>query len=65
MGKPWQGRDHATCAAQQLVRHLRAQGISHLVARIRPEHYASQAIARKLGMTPTDATVDGETQWET
>lgn len=65
IGRPWQGHGHASSAAELLAQHLNQQGICNLVAHIHPEHAASQAIARKLGMTPTDVLVDGEIRWET
>lgn len=64
IGEPWQGRGHATRAAQLLVEDLRSRGVTHLVAHIHPDHVASQAVARRLGMVPTDSVVDGETRWE-
>lgn len=64
IGEPWQGRGHATRAAQLLVEHLRGRGVTGLVAHIHPDHDASQAVARRLGMAPTDVVVDGETRWE-
>lgn len=63
IGEPWQGQGHATRAAQFLVEDLRSRGVSGLVAHIHPDHVASQAVARRLGMAPTDVLVDGEIRW--
>lgn len=40
------------------------RGVSRLRAHIHPEHEASMAVARSVGLAPTDALVDGETRWE-
>lgn len=63
IGRPWQGHGYATEAARLLVEHLAARGVECVVAHIHPEHEASQRIARRLGMAPTDLIVDGETKW--
>ncbi|MDO5617249.1 GNAT family N-acetyltransferase [Kocuria sp.] len=65
IGRPWQGQGHASRAAELLFQYLRQRGVCNLVAHVHPEHAASQAIASKLGMTPTEVLVDGETRWET
>ena len=64
IGRAWQGRGHATRAAQLLVEQLEARGVRDVVGHIHPRHTASQVIARKLGMDPTDIMVDGETRWQ-
>jgi RimJ/RimL family protein N-acetyltransferase len=42
---------------------LREQGIAHFAAHIHPDHAASAAIARRLGLTPGRARSDGEVRW--
>lgn len=64
IGRAWQGRGYATHAAQLLVEYLEERSVSDLVAHIHPSHTASQVIARKLGLYPTDTIVDGETRWQ-
>ncbi|MFJ9693696.1 GNAT family N-acetyltransferase [Kitasatospora sp. NPDC101183] len=64
VGTPWQGRGLATEAARTLLAHLAASGVPTAVAHIHPDHHASAAVARTLGLTPTPHTVDGETRWE-
>ncbi|WP_328620850.1 hypothetical protein [Streptomyces sp. NBC_00354] len=44
---------------------LRAREVSALAAYIHPEHAASAGVARALGLTASDALVDGETRWST
>lgn len=64
IGREWQGRGHATRAAQMLVDYLEELGVRDLIAHIHPDHTASQVIARKLGLHPTDTMVDGEVKWQ-
>lgn len=62
VGKPWQGHGYASRAAQLLVDRLVQRGVHSVAAHINPDHLASQAVAAKLGMVPTDV-VDGERRW--
>ena len=64
IGRAWQGQGHATRAAQLLVDRLQQRGVRDLAAHIHPNHTASQAIARTLGLSPTDAVVEGEVRWQ-
>ncbi|MFE6775850.1 GNAT family N-acetyltransferase [Streptomyces sp. NPDC057702] len=63
IGVAHQGSGFGREAALAMARWLRAQGVTHLVASIHPEHGASGAIARALGLAPTDVVVDGEVRW--
>ncbi|MGO1259943.1 MAG: GNAT family N-acetyltransferase [Brachybacterium sp.] len=63
IGRPWQRRGFAGRAAQLLVNDLRARGVAQIIAHIHPDHEASQRIAERLGMTPSDVVVEGETRW--
>jgi RimJ/RimL family protein N-acetyltransferase len=58
-----QGRGVATEAAAAVLTRLRAHGVGTVTACIRPDHTASARVAAKLGLTPTDVVVDGETRW--
>ena len=64
IGEAWQGHGYATRAAQLLVELLAGRGVTELVAHIHPENIASQKIAQRLGLQPTDLIVDGEIRWE-
>lgn len=64
VGTPWQGRGLATEAARALLSHLAATGVSTVTAHIHPDHHASAAVARALGLTPTGEQQDGETRWQ-
>ncbi|MFJ3216923.1 GNAT family N-acetyltransferase [Kitasatospora sp. NPDC086801] len=64
VGTPWQGRGLATEAARALLAHLAAVGVGTVTAHIHPDHHASAAVARALGLTPTDEQQDGETRWQ-
>jgi RimJ/RimL family protein N-acetyltransferase len=59
-----QRRGYAREAAVEMVRWLRGQGTALVVAHVHPEHEASMAVARTLGLRPTDRRVDGEVRWE-
>lgn len=58
-----QGRGLATEAAGTMLTWLRAQGITTVSAWIHPEHHASEAVARRLGLAPTLERADGESRW--
>ncbi len=64
VGVRFQGCGYAREAAAAVVTWLEAAGVRRFVAYIHPEHEASMAVARALGLTPTDAIVDGEVVWE-
>lgn len=63
VGVPWQGRGLARRAAGVVVGEVRRRGIPVVVAHVRPGHGPSEAVARSLGLAPTDVVVDGETRW--
>jgi RimJ/RimL family protein N-acetyltransferase len=63
VGVPWQGRGIAGEAALALVAWLRERGVSTIVATVHPGHAVSSAVARRAGLVPTDARVDGEVVW--
>jgi hypothetical protein len=60
----YQGKGFATEASQAMVAWLRANGVDRVVAHIHPHHEASIAVARSLGLHPTDTVLNGETRWE-
>jgi RimJ/RimL family protein N-acetyltransferase len=59
-----QGRGFAKEAVAVMAAWLGEHGVSRLAAHIHPEHEASMAVARSVGLAPTDVVVDGETRWE-
>lgn len=63
IGAPWQRQGHATEATDLLLRHLAERGVTEVLAHIHPDHTASQRIAVRLGLHPTDQVVDGEIAW--
>lgn len=63
VGVPHQGTGVATAAATLMASWLGEQTVERLVADVYPEHVASRAVARALGMTRTDEVVDGEVRW--
>lgn len=58
-----QGRGYASEAAYSLVALLCGGGWT-VVADIHPQHVASQRVASKAGLKPTEHVVEGETRWE-
>lgn len=60
---PQQGRGYAREAALAMVAWLRGRGVEVVIAHVHPEHEASMAMARGVGLTPTSEVVDGETRW--
>jgi RimJ/RimL family protein N-acetyltransferase len=65
VGTPFQGRGYATEAARVLVDWIRTQGAVTVIAHVHPDHAVSAAVARAVGLAPTDTIVDGEVRWRT
>lgn len=64
VGVEHQRRGYAREAAAAVVAWMRETGDLRLMADIHPEHVASMAVARSLGLTQTDEVVDGgELRW--
>jgi RimJ/RimL family protein N-acetyltransferase len=63
IGVPWQNQGLASEAAVALVEWLRARGVEDIRANIHPDHAASEAVAARAGLEPTDDEVDGERVW--
>lgn len=63
IGKDFQRKGYARAAAALLVERLAAWGVSSYTADIHPDHVASQAVARSIGLHPTTQCVDGEMRW--
>jgi RimJ/RimL family protein N-acetyltransferase len=63
VGTAHQGRGFASEAALAVAAWLRSHGVSTLTAHIHPDHAASQRVARRLGLEPTDTRQDGEVRW--
>ncbi|WP_328538164.1 GNAT family N-acetyltransferase [Streptomyces sp. NBC_00344] len=64
VGTAWQGRGIAREAAAGLVARLAAEPDVHtVVAHIHPDHSASAAVARAVGLVPTGERRDGEVRW--
>lgn len=58
------GRGLAVRAVRAMVDHLRSQvGVSALSASIADGHRASQQVARRVGLSPTDRLENGERIW--
>jgi RimJ/RimL family protein N-acetyltransferase len=64
IGTAQQRQGFAREAALAMVAWLREHGVTSIVAHVHPQHEASKAVARALGLEPTDALVDGEVRWE-
>lgn len=64
IGTGHQRQGFAREAAQAMVAWLREQGVTTIVAHVHPQHEASEAVARAVGLEPTDALADGEVCWE-
>ena len=58
-----QGEGLATEAAGAVMDWLRGCGVARFVAHIHPEHHASAAVARHLGLAATDVRHEGEVRW--
>jgi RimJ/RimL family protein N-acetyltransferase len=63
LGHAHQGHGYAREAAAAMVAWLLEAGAAELIAIIHPRHEASMALARSLGLSPTDVVVAGEIRW--
>lgn len=63
IGVPWQRQGRATSAVRLMLEELAARGVEDIIADIHPANKASEGVARRVGMSPTDEVVDGETRW--
>jgi len=64
IGVPFQGRGYATEAAAAVVGWLVDGGARDVHAHIAPDHPASEAVARRIGMRATgEFRDDGEQRW--
>jgi len=64
IGSSHQRRGYAREATQTMAGWLREQQVDVVIAFVHPEHEASMAVARALGLAPTDVLVDGEVRWQ-
>ncbi len=64
VGVAQQGQGYAREAAQAVVTWLQQQGVEAVVAHVHPQHQASMAVARAVGLTPTETVIDGEVRWQ-
>lgn len=60
IGAEFQGRGLGSTGAQLLCSELAIRGVHQILAHIHPDNAASEKIARRLGMKPTDIWQDGE-----
>lgn len=63
IGMPWQNRGLASEAAGAMVAWLRGWGIRDVRAHIHPDHRASEQVAVRAGLEPSDEIIDGERVW--
>jgi len=63
IGVRWQNQGFASEAARALVDWLERRGAHEIVAHIHPAHRASEAVATRIGLLPTESEVDGERVW--
>lgn len=59
----FQRQGYAREAAGAVLGWLRTRGVRRFIAQIHPEHLASMAVARALGLVATDQVIDGELRW--
>jgi RimJ/RimL family protein N-acetyltransferase len=64
IGTAYQRRGYAQDAAQLMVDWLRQNGVGAVVAHIHPDHHASSAVARRIGLAPTRDLVGEEARWQ-
>ena len=64
VGSRHQNQGYAREAAEAMVRWLWQEGAATVVAHVDPRHLASVAVARAVGLAPTDTVVEGEVRFE-
>jgi RimJ/RimL family protein N-acetyltransferase len=64
VGLAWQRHGYATEASLALIGWLESRGVARITANIQRDHEASEALAQRIGLQPTDEMVDGERVWE-
>ena len=64
VGSAFQRQGFATEAAHALVTWLHSQNVTTIEASIHPGNVASQTVAQRAGLRPTDRLDDGEVVWE-
>lgn len=63
IGARYQRKGYAREAASGLMTWLRQREFRVFIAHAHPDHTASMAVARYLGLEPTDVIFEGETRW--
>ena len=63
VGSAYQGQGFAGEAGAAVRDALRVPGTT-VIAHIAPGHTASESVARRLGLLPTDVVHEGETRWQ-
>jgi RimJ/RimL family protein N-acetyltransferase len=63
VGIPWQRQGIASEATIALVDWLERRGIHAISANVHPRHVASQKVASRAGLLPSEDTLDGEQVW--
>ncbi len=63
VGVDWQNRGFATEAARALVDCLRKRSVDEVVAHIHPGHRASEVVAARAELRPTEDLAEGERVW--
>lgn len=63
-GTTQQRRGYAREATRTMVGWLQQQGVEVVIAHVHPQHPASIAVARTVGLAPTSIVVDGEVRWQ-
>lgn len=64
IGTAQQRHGYGKEAAQLMVGWLQQQGVEVVIAHVHPQHEASMAVARAIGLAPTSVVVDGEVRWQ-
>lgn len=63
VGTAFQGHGYAREGVAGAIEQLMLAGVGHFTANIHPDHQASIAVARAVGLSPTSAHTDGEVVW--
>jgi RimJ/RimL family protein N-acetyltransferase len=63
VGVEWQGQGLASEAAQGLLTWLEQRGVEEVTAHVHPDHAASEKVAARAGLSPTETFHEGERLW--
>ncbi len=63
VGTKWQGSGFATESAKSMIEWLKENFTAKIIACVKPNHFASQKVAKNIGLKLTTEFIEGEEVW--